>query len=167
MAIKSGVRSMEEIVSSLKAGINEATKPAVVKSLAEISIKIIVKRTRLGYGVDSFLGTKKKLNALSERYVERRRKSKLSPLTSPKKSNLTFTGQMLDSVKILETKQKGIIIGPSGQRSNSEQTNAEIMAYNEERGRVFLNLSDLEYAQVFREYRRTFGDLLKKRGLLK
>lgn len=167
MANLSGVRSLEEIVKNLKESVNEARRPDIFRNLAKFSIDIIVKRTRLGYGVDKFLEPKSKLRPLADSYVKQRRKTKLNALTSAKKSNLTRTGQMLDSIKILSVSQKSAVIGPTGSRSDSSSTNEQIVAYNAEKGRVFLNLSDLEYAQVFREYRRTFGDLLKKRGLLK
>lgn len=167
MAAKSGVRSMERIVAELKAAVNDARRPDVFRHLGQLSIKLIVRRTRLGYGVPDHLASKRRFTPLKDNYVKQRKKSRLSSLTSPKKSNLTRTGQMLDSMKILRQTSNSVIIGPSGTRSDSRSSNSEIAQYNADRGRVFLNLSDLEYAQVFREYRRVFGDLLKKRHLLK
>lgn len=168
MATKSGVKSMEQIVANLKAAVNESRRPDIFKHLGEFSIKLITRRTRLGYGVDEFLAPKRRLKPLSEKYVKQRSKSRLSSFTSPKRSNLTRSAQMIDSLKIIRQTKSSVVIGPTGNRKeDSTITNQEIAQYNAENGRSFMQLSDLEYAQVFREYRRKFGDLLNKRRLLK
>lgn len=167
MAKRSASFDIKKITANLSKALIEAASPVVYKRLGSFTIGLVVKRTRLGYGVDKFLGKKERLIPLSDKYVEQRKRSKLSSLTSPKKSNLTRTSKMLDSLKILKVNTKSVIIGPSGDRSDTDATNAEIAFYNEVNGRTFLNISALEFKQVVREYRRSFGDLLKKRRLLK
>lgn len=159
---------IKSIVTRLNKVLADAANPQIYKYLADFSVKLIVKRTRLGYGVDGFLEQKHRLNPLSMKYVDRRKKlASLSKNTSPGKSNLTLTNQMLESVRVLKVTNRGATIGPSGGRNDSRSSNQDIARFNAEKGRVFLNLSDLEFAQMFREYRRVFGDLLKKQRLLK
>lgn len=115
-------------------------------ALAEMSIDMIRRRTRQGFGVRSFGGAKERLKPLSERYKEYRRENrrKLSPETSPGKSNLTFTGQMLDSMQIV-SESKGIAkIGPYGQRRLGGGRNEDVAKWVEENGRPFLYLTGQE-----------------------
>jgi len=62
---------------------------------------IIKKRTQLGYGVPSEGAGNTKLKSLSAKYIIFRQKNKagnLSSNTTPKRSNLTLTGDMLNSI---------------------------------------------------------------------
>lgn len=146
--------------------IKDAVKPAALKPIGQFAVDIIVKRTRLGYGVKQNYGQKEKLKPLSKSYVEQRKKSKLSAFTNPGRSNLTRTGQMLESMRVLTVQYGKVVIGLSGARNDSRYTNAQIAEFNEDRGRVFNKVSKLEFSQILREYRRQFGDLLSKRGLI-
>jgi len=167
MAINSR-KSIKDVFKRLKDSIDDAVKPASLKPIAEFTIKLIVKRTRLGYGVAKQFGSKARLKELSLSYKEFRKDFKdLSPYTSARKSNLTLTGQMLTSMRILFMKNKKITIGPDGQRNDSSKSNAEIADFQAKKGRVFNRVSALELNQIVREYRRSFGDLLKKKRLLK
>jgi hypothetical protein len=48
------------------------------------------------------------------------------------------------------------------------ESNANIVRYlSEDRGRTFMNVSQLEFKQLVRLYRKTFGDLLKKERLIR
>jgi len=60
----------------------------------------IKRRTRLGFGVKKANQERTKLKKLSDKYVKFRKdnKGKLLNLTTPKRSNLTFSGQLLDSL---------------------------------------------------------------------
>jgi len=90
----------------------------------------------------------------------------LSEFTTPNKSNLTFSGQMLESMKILKIKKNSVLISPKGRRRKSQLTNEEV-AERVSGKRPFNNLSDLEIKKLIRFYRLNFGDLLKKKKLLK
>jgi len=147
--------------------LKDAKSKDIYRSLAEELITIIVKRTRLGYGVAANLGPRSKLKALSPKYVDARRKfRRLDSSTSPKKSNLTRTGQMLRSVQIISFSKAKVIVGPKGSRDDGKR-NEDIAQYNADRGRVFNKLSINDYNQIRRIYRKQFGDLLKKRRLIK
>lgn len=70
-------------------------------------------RTRLGKGVESTGAQQKPLKKLSPNYVTERKRlaaaGDLSDKTSPKTSNLTRTGQMLDELKSTTTDRQIVI----------------------------------------------------------
>lgn len=125
--------------------------------LTEIPAQI-EKRTRLGKGVSEG-GELEKLKPLSEKYVKFR-KGKVSGLTSPKKSNLTFTGQMLSAIK-------GVRNGTlftfffTGKRDDGK-SNAEIAQYAREKGRPFFNLSNSERNGLQRKISKIIKESIKK-----
>ncbi len=83
-------------------------------------------------------------------HKQNKNKEKLNTaLTSVSKSNLTYTGQMLDSLKATAT-QDSVSINVSGQRRDG-QSNEEIAGENEDRGRRFNDLAkgDLNQLRIF------------------
>ena len=159
--------SLNKFFKNLNAVLTEAITPKEVLPTAEYAISLIVKRTRLGYGVNVQFGSKQKLKKLSDGYIKRRARAKnLFELTSPKTSNLTMTGQMLESMRVLDRVNGKVSIGPTGARGNKQPSNAKVAAYQEKQGRIFNRVSQLEYQQVLRFYRRSFGDLLRRKRLL-
>lgn len=160
-------KKFKDLFDKIKDTLNTTIRQDQMASLAQFTADLIVKRTLLGYGVDKQFAPKSKLNALSKKYVTFRTKFKtLSDKTTPKKSNLTLTGQMLASVSVIKVKNGSVQIGPTGKRTDSKKTNLQIAQYNQEKGRTFNRVSDTEKNQVLREFRRTFGDLLKKKRLI-
>ena len=118
--------------------------------IAEKIIDIIVKRTKSGKGVSDDKVEDPaliKLASLSSGYIEYRKKVKLGSFGSPSKSNLTLTGQMLDSL-IYKIVNNGILIDVANTKRKKaigsgyvKQTNQEVAGYVSENGRPFLALS--------------------------
>ncbi len=166
----SGQRQFANIIKKLEKSVEQAISKAALRDVGVFARDLVVKRTRLGYGVKDNLQAKTRLARLSPGYVKKRKMfDSLSSNTSPTRSNLTLTGQMLDSI-ISETKDRTIIIRPTGRR-NDGKSNADIARYNEEGGRnrpkrIFLRISQLEFKQIVRFYRKTFGDLLRKKKVI-
>ena len=169
MANKLPVIQFKAIVAKLNKVLADSVKPQAIKATAQFARDIVVKRTRLGYGVTTKGGSKELFKKLSPNYVKQRKMfAGLHALTRPNKSNLTRTGQMLDS--ITATTEKGaIIIKPTGTRRDG-QKNYDIAKYNEDGDpkrnrprRIFKNISQPEFNQVKRFYRKMFGDLVKSR----
>jgi hypothetical protein len=157
---------MKGIISKLQGVIKDAAQKKALKPTADFARDVIVKRTRLGYGVERNYGYKEKLKPLSPNYIKSRKMfAKLDGFTTPRKSNLTRTGDMLRSIEAKVS--NGVIeIVPTGTRSDGKK-NVDIARYNQEGGkgrprRIFMRISDLEFKQVVRFYRKTFGDLLRK-----
>jgi phage gpG-like protein len=125
-------------------------------NLVNKAVELIRKRTRLGYSVEKNGGTKKKLKALSSEYVEFRKKNKkLSGKTRSKKSNLTFTGDMLDDLEIVNTSNGHCEIGF---KSSESQEKAKWVSKN----RPFLHLSKSEIKQLIQDLNARIKALLKE-----
>lgn len=144
----------------------ELEKPELMKELGDAAAERLVKRTRLGRGVAEPEGESFPLKPLSDGYKEARKKNKgdLSELTSPGKSNLTRTSQMLSSIKALKPNRGTIKIAPTGKRSESNLTNEDVAGYVS-RERPFLNLSKPEVAGLTRLVREKIDEILSRLGL--
>ncbi len=160
--------ALKQFTDKLKKYVNRGASNKELKAVAEFAIGTIVKRTRLGYGAPTdMIGNRFRLKPLSETYVEYRSKSgrrKLGQYASPKRSNLTFSGKLLDSIGILSIKQGQVVVGPKGSRAGG-LTNADVARFVAEQGRSFLNLTIPEFKQLVRFYRTRFADLRRRSGL--
>lgn len=154
---------IQKIESIKKEVLSQKNMQAIADSVAD-SIKL---RTRSGKGVDE-QGNLTKLDPLSDEYVEtrKRKRNKLSPYATPKKSNLTATGQMLDSI---DTAINGssIIFFFKEQRTKelsgkSKSTNGQIAKYVEDGGRRFFGFSKFDKQMVLRQLRKIISDAIDK-----
>lgn len=131
--------------------------------------ELVVKRTRQGRGVNRADGggNTSPLKQLTERYINYRKQNRfrLHPDTSPGKSNLTFSGQMLDSFTVRQTSKGRVFIGPGGRRSGGGPTNAQVGQFVIEQGRVFNNLSRGEIRELAKFYQATFPRIARRNGL--
>lgn len=162
-------KQLDNIFKRLSKITKESIASNQMRSIGEFIADIIRKRTRLGYGVDKDYGSKTKLKGFTQGYREFRQRAAergmLSSATAPGKSNLTLTGQLLDNYGLIKISSGIVSIGPKGTRKDGLR-NADLALYQEEQGRTFNRLSELEFRQVVRFYRRNFGDLLAKKGLI-
>lgn len=169
MAASKAEKQLGNIIAKIKGTLKEAIRRESLMPTGEFIASIIAKRTRLGYGVDRNGGQKSPLKSLALSTIKQRtalRKSgKLSSFTRPGRSNLTATGQLLDSLKVTYLKDGEINIAPDGRRDDGKK-NREVAGYQEEAGRIFMRLSQPEFNQALRFYRKTFGDLLKKKRVI-
>jgi len=145
---------LSKLIEKLGGDIKETLRDKrVLNEIGEEAVDDIVKRTRLGYGVEKNGDKKGKLKPLSESYKEQRKEERkegrLSTATSPSKSNLTRTGAMLDDL-YHEVEEDGVTI-----RFKSKFS--DVKAAKVSRSRPFLNLSDLQVKRITRKV----GDLIK------
>lgn len=136
-------RTIESFFKDLEVGIKETFYKKQMKEIGEIAIDQIVERTRDGYGVQKTGAAKRRFKPLSPTYIDyrRRMRDKLDGTTGPSKSNLTFTGRMLRSMKIKEVSNNRVTWGPSKDRRKGGVTNEEIARFVAEQGRPFNFLS--------------------------
>lgn len=146
----------------------KAVQASTIKPVAEEAINIIRRRTRLGYGANEDGGQRFTFKKLSPRYVhfrETKGKRYLSEFAFPgSKSNLTFTGQMLDSMAVIKIEKGRVFIGPTGTRTDKfskGKENKQIAYWVSKQGRPFMYLTKPEISQVVRFYRKRFGDLIR------
>jgi hypothetical protein len=122
--------------------INELNKKESLQDIGDKASNLVFKRTRLGYGVDSQGGAKTRLNPLSDSYKKVRKGEHLSESTTPGKSNLTETGEMLNDLHAI-VKGEGLInIGFKTKLSSDKAS------WNTDKGRPFMNLSAPEIKQL-------------------
>lgn len=154
---------IKQLEKKLELEIEKALAPKKMKILAEFGADLIKKRTRLGFGVSRRGGTKERLKPLKstpkgKSYVDQRerdrKKGKLANTTTVKKSNLTRTGQMLDSLSGRAISEGKFEVGFNPKnRFDSSDNNAEIAAFVSQKGRPFLEFSKAEIAQIEKEIR--------------
>lgn len=163
MALRGSTANLTKVIRELRRRVGDALETKHMRVLAEEAIRMIVVRTRLGYGVRANDEKRSKLEALSKPYVEyrKRNRSDLHRLTRPGRSNLTFTGQMLDSMQVTKLKFGQVHVGTRGRRTDGK-TNEQIAYYVTKQGRPFNNLSDLELKKIRRFFENTLRSALSK-----
>ncbi len=167
--------NLKDLENAMKKAMTEVGSAAVMKEIGQEVLEMVVKRTRLGYGVQADGQKRQKLKPLADTTKKVRagklsfktikgvtvpfepdldeNKVKLSDLTRPSKSNLTMTGQMLGSYKVISAGPFKALIGPTGQRSDG-LTNEEVAEFAEEQGRPFAYLTDIEYKRLLDSIRK-------------
>lgn len=155
--------TLEKLFDSLDKTVDDITSNATLEDIGRAIAEIIRVRTRLGYGVSRQGSKRTKLKPLSDMYKAYRRQNRrrLSPETSPNKSNLTFTGQLLDSLTFKAGRGK-LRVEPSGRRRGG-LTNLKLAEHVTDQGRPFLNLSDNELKQITRIFDFGLNESLRRR----
>lgn len=136
---------------------------AAARELAQLIPELIKIRTRnAGEGVN---GTLDSLSKETEAYRERYQDN-LHPETTPTTSNLTATGQLLDSIKGRNVGSK-VITEAKGRRSRelsggrSKKSNKQVLNYVEKNGRVFHELNQEERKELIETATQIIKEELK------
>ena len=130
-------------------------------------VDLIKNRTRKGYGVDKNYGSKQKLAPLKESYKEYRKRyrSQLGGGAKPTKSNLTFSGSMLDSLKA-KVKGLSVLVRPTGQDSkgvpNLQKAGQLTKGGKHMKARPFLFLSQIEINRIAKDIRKRVASIIDK-----
>lgn len=147
----------------------EAFSPEFKTQIAQDALKKLVARVKTGYGVSgenpaNFESVEKvRLKPLSEKYVELRKKVKLGDLGSPKRSNLTLTGQMLNDITYELIGDGFKLLFKGAPRSDSKLTNEQVAAYVSANGRPFFSLTKDEFAVIVGKVQRRYREILRKK----
>ena len=159
-------QNIEQFVKRLNGAIESANGQKEMKAIGEFMIQKVRVRTQLGSGVNNNLEEKSKLKPLSKKYIEQRKVfNSLSSMTTPRRSNLTRTGSMLDSLKIKSMSKTAIRIGPTG-NDMFGVSNSSKAFWQEKMGRIFLRLSFQEVKQIRIFWLRNFKMLLKGKNFV-
>ena len=148
------LRTVASFVRNLTSGVNRAFAKKSMRLAGELAILQIVQRTRKrGVGVSKVGGKESKLKPLHPNTIEYRKRlkdlGKLHPETNPRKSNLTSSGRLLDSMVIKEVENKKVIIGPKNNKRQGENiTNEEVGRRVSAAGRPFNFLSDRDITKL-------------------
>lgn len=153
------------IEKALTQALNEIVSPERMKKYAEFAAEMIKLRTKLGSGVERAGKEKQRLKPLKPSTIEERKrlqaKGKLSGLTTPGKSNLTRTGQLLDSTKPTDVSRGHAIIGPTGVRDDGKK-NEDVGAYVTYAGRPYNDLSRVELKRLNDSLKRDLRAAVRK-----
>lgn len=155
MKLKLSFKS-EDYEKKLKAVLDKVFAAVNVAQWMQETADDIKKRTRMGYGVEKDFDPKAPLKYLSQKYVDYRKKDpngELSSATSARKSNLTYTGQMLDALRgSSKGKYQGEIWLQDDRKPTKNQKrsfgNNDLAVWNAEKGRNFMAISDLEFKRL-------------------
>ncbi len=156
---------MRKFQAAMDRVLKDVSSPAAMREIGNEAADRIRKRTRLGKGVAAPGADPIPLKPLSDSYKDARKKQrgnkgKLSSFTSAGKSNLTFTGQMLDSLRVLTQSASSVVIGLYGNRKGGG-SNSEVGGFVSE-VRPFLNLSKAEMNGLARIIRERIDAALKR-----
>lgn len=156
-------RAVDDLVAGLERGVLSArARDELAEAYVRQAATTIQRRTRQGYGVSQDGGTLQRLKPLSPAYVEQRKRARLSSFTSPGRSNLTFTGELLGSLGVERRAAGHWVITLEGTRDDG-LPNAQLARFVS-RERPFLNLAKSEIQSLERAYRRTFDELVKRKS---
>lgn len=143
MAKKIEMKDMSSYLQGkLKEIVAEIESKENMQEIANYLKQDIYKRTKLGYGVDKAGGTQSKFRALSDGYKKQRKgMDDLASDTSPAKSNLTQTGDMLDALVATASKAKATV-------DIVDPVELEKAKWNEDNGRTFMNVSKSQILKI-------------------
>jgi len=159
---------LDRMIKLLANAIKNSVTTEESARISNIAARQIRKRTRLGFGIGSS-GKQTKLNPLSGKYIEQREaySENLSDQTKPRRSNLTATGQMLDSIQG-GAKAGNVIVEISGSRkagltgSRGTASNADVARYVQEQGRPFFGVTTPERRSLIREIKQVILRRLRR-----
>lgn len=162
-------KTIDAIINRFKQATEVAVTPQESKRLGDLMARQVRTRTRLGYGATQN-GSQRKLDRLSERYKEYREDhaEELSGATTPGRSNLTATGQMLDAIQAVGSRGK-VVLELVGKRTGelggrrSRLTNAQVAKYVQEQGRRFFDFTKAERNFLVREVKQLVLAQLRKK----
>ena len=154
-------KSISDVIKRLERTIGRSLTAREMRSAGVSLVSTIRKRTRDGYGVPKTFRKRKKLRALSARYIEFRRgfAGLDTTTTNPNKSNLTLTGEMLRTFKVITATDQTVTLGFSNQRA------ANKARWTQRAGRVWVNVSDEEAKGLADHFERKLSKALKAQRL--
>lgn len=158
-------KDLKRIIRNMRRDIGFSVARNSMRKLGLLAIDIIAERTRRGYGVARTGGRKERLKSLSPPYVKYRKRNarKLAATTSPGRSNLTFTGQLLRSLVVKVATNRRVTWGPNRRKRQvirgltNEQVGEFVSGI-----RPFNNLSESEIALLVKRLDRNLQKRLKR-----
>jgi hypothetical protein len=139
---------MKKFVNSVKKRLSLAISAKQMGLIARFIVQMIKERSRRGYGVQSLGAQEQRFPKLTPEYIKQRKRSRLSPFTSPGKSNITRSGKLLASIRYT-TKTGSAIIEPIGSRNDSNWNNRQLADHLQTKmNRPFMTLSNKQLKEL-------------------
>lgn len=162
-------RDIKYLEADLKKFIESIVTKEMKLEWAQLVADTIYKRTKSGKGLTqnktSVGGNSlKKIEPLSDSYVRYRSSKILGPYASAKRSNLTFSGELLESI-IAKVAGKAAIVEIQDTQHSTGIGMKELAQRVSDKGRPFFGLSDSEAKTLENYVKRKIRD--KIRSLIK
>jgi len=159
-------KQMMRFTKLLRKVVDDTASKEVMEAVGNQAVEIIKRQARLGNDYK----TGGKFKNLSDSYISKRNKykSELDPRTRPKRSNVTATGQLIESLKLSDIRARSVEVEASGNRKggspfdSGKKTNAEVAYWVEYHGRHFLGLNDKTREQLTRFYKRIVDAVVRR-----
>lgn len=147
-------RTLDQVLASKLAAAQKKLEKSALQQIAADLLEQIYRRIKDGYGVSN--GKQSKLAPLSDTYIKWRGKNsnKLDSTTSPRKSNLTKSGQMLDSMVTEVSNGEIIITFGNGEAKGKARYNNET--------RPFFDLTNTELDHLINILKQTLIDAMNE-----
>lgn len=148
----------KHIQAKINKVLDDLTSPKNLEKLGEEIKQEIFLRTKLGYGVDKEGAPQKKLKPLTEGYKKARKghlSKKLSSDTTPARSNLTLSGDMLNDMEVTVKGDK-VSIGFGSKHSKDK------VEWNSINGRDFFHISKAQIMALTKQIKDRISQILKK-----
>lgn len=162
----SKVKGANRVAQALREALPAIKDAKNMRKYGEQAASMITLRTRLGDGVERDGAEKAKLRPLKPQTVKSRARAKdqgkLSELTTPQRSNLTRTGQLLDSVQVTKAAYGSVSVGPKGSRREGGK-NEDVAKHVTEGGRPFNHLSKVETKRIQDAVKKDLRAEIKRR----
>lgn len=140
-------RSIFELEDYLKKKIKQITDEEFLELVAQEARDIIYKRTKSGKGLSAnkkFGAALTPLKKLSSDYILIRGQRILGPFGTAKKSNLTLSGELLESMVYKITGNSVTLSVDTKTHEGTNITNQELAEYVTKQGRPFFGLAVIE-----------------------
>ena len=138
----------KELQQAMLKTLRSLSSKSAMKLLGEDFVKDLKKSLRLGRAAKEFNGSASTIKKLSKPYKDQRRRLKGKGLlhneTTPAKSNLTQTGEMIDDINTKARKREVTV----GFKSRSSRDKAK---WNTDSGRPFMNVSKGQFKRIVRK----------------
>lgn len=171
-------KRLANLKSKIEKAPTEYLKTDDGEKTAQKIVDNLVARTRLGYAVKKFSGPRGKFEKLKKSTIKKRRKYEANlktGFTKPGRSNLTATGQLLDSLKYRIENDKITLFfdGDHGKNidgSDSKIKNSDLAKYMEagdttrnRPSRPFFNMSKTEVETIKKKIARDIRKLIRRK----
>lgn len=155
-------KGFTKFIKNIKAVTDIKTRDYLSERFISEARKVILARTIAGQGVSETGGSIGRLKPLSKKYISYRQryKSSLASYTSPSKSNLTFSGELLSSLTQKRVRPGNWQLFFKGNHGTGI-SNARLARYVS-RDRPFLNLGRTELRALNEFYKKEFVKLVKR-----